>query len=185
MSTLPTVSHEHHDRLYAIADQLHALSDCSDSDCMDTSRLIAARPTIREIHEGLVTYLIPHMEAVEVAVYPTLERILAGTGSMAVMQHDHAQIRQLTAVIGEFLDQPDDDVHRGTVLLMRRALLRLCAVLRTHLAEEELYVPIMEDRLTAAQAGEIARALDHVATRMPGIADDGMRSIPHSGAGSR
>ncbi len=58
MSTLPAVSHQHHDRLYAIADQLHALSDCSDSDCMDTSRLIAARPTIAEIHEGLVD--LPH-----------------------------------------------------------------------------------------------------------------------------
>ena len=170
MSTLPAVSHQHHDRLYAIADQLHALSDCSDCDCLDTSRLIAARPAIEEIHDGLVTYLIPHMEAVEAAVYPVLERLLAETGSMAVMQHDHAEIRQLTAVIGEFLDQPDDDVHRGTVLLMRRALLRLCATLRTHLAEEELYVPIMEDRLTEAQAGEIARALDHVAARLPGIA---------------
>jgi hypothetical protein len=41
--------------------------------------------------------------------------------------------------------------------------------------EEELYVPIMEDRLTETQASEIARALDHVAARMPGIADDGIR----------
>ena len=170
MSTLPATSHEHHDRLYLIANQLHALSDCSDSDCMDTARLIAARPAIAEIHDGLVTYLIPHMEAVEAAVYPVLEQLLAQTGSMGVMQQDHAEIRHLTAVIGDFVDQPDDDVHRGTVLLMRRALLRLCAVLRTHLAEEELYVPIMEDRLTEAQAGEIARALDHVAARLPVIA---------------
>ena len=80
MSTLPAVSHQHHDRLYAIADQLRALSDCSDSDCMDTSRLIAARPAIAEIHDGLVTYLIPHMEAVEAAVYPVLERVLAPDG---------------------------------------------------------------------------------------------------------
>ncbi len=170
MSTLPAVSHQHHDRLYLIASQLHALGDCSECDCLDTSRLIAARPAIAEIHDGLVTFLIPHMEAVEAAVYPVLERVLAGTGSMVVMQHDHAEIRHLTAVISEFLEQPDDDVHRGTVLLMRRTLLRLCATLRTHLAEEALYVPIMEDRLTEAQAGEIAMALDHVAARLPGIA---------------
>ncbi len=170
MSTLPTVSHEHHDRLRAIGADLHALSDCSDSDCMDTSRLIMARPAIEAIHRSLVTDLIPHMEAVEAAVYPVLERLLAESGSMAVMQHDHTQIRQLTAVIGDFADHPDAEVHRGTVLLMRRALLRLCALLRTHLAEEALYVPILEDRLTEAEASEIAAALDHVATRMPGIA---------------
>jgi hypothetical protein len=169
-STLPAVSHEHHDRLHAIVDELYALGDCSDSDCMDTTRLNEARPAIERIHAGLVTYLIPHMEAVEAAVHPVLERLLAGTGSIAIMEHDHAEIRRLTAVIGEFVDHPGDDVHRGTVLLMRRALLRLCAVLRTHLAEEALYIPIMEDRLTEAQAGEIAMALDHVAVRLPGIA---------------
>ena len=170
MSALPAVSHEHHDRLHGIVGDLRVLGDCSDSDCMDTNRLIAARPAITEIYHGLVAYRIPHMEAVEAAVYPVLERILADTGSMVVMRHDHDEIRSLTAVIGEFVDHPDNDVHRGTVLLMRRALLRLYAVLRTHPSEEELYVPIMEDRLTHEQAGEIARALDHVAARMPGIA---------------
>ena len=169
-STLPVVSHGHHERLHAIVNELHALSDCSDSDCMDTSRLIAARPAIEAIYRGLIGDLAPHMEAVEAAVYPVLERLRAESGSMAVMRHDHAEIRQLTAVIGGFVGQADDEVHRGTVLLMRRALLRLCAVLRTHLAEEALYVPILEDRLTPAEAIEIAMALDHVAARMPGIA---------------
>jgi hypothetical protein len=168
MSTLPAVAHAHHDRLHAIVDQLDALGECSDKDCMDTGHLAEVRPKIEEIHRGLVMYLIPHMEAVEVAVYPVLEG-MTDSAAMTVMRHDHDEIRHLTAIIGDFVNHPDAEIHRGTVLLMRRALLRLYGVLRTHLAEEELYEPILEDTVTDEQAEEIARALDHVAARMPGI----------------
>lgn len=88
---------------------------------------------------------------------------------MAVMRHDHEEIRHLAAVIGEFAEHPDAEVTAGTVLVMRRALLRLYAVLQTHLAEEELYEPILEQTVTDEQADEIARALDHVAATMTGL----------------
>jgi hypothetical protein len=49
------------------------------------------------------------------------------------------------------------------VLALRRVLLRLHALLKTHLSEEELYIPILEDRLTPAEEAALARALDHLA----------------------
>jgi hypothetical protein len=163
MPTLPAVSHEHHDRLHAIVNQLNTLGDCSDPDCLDTSRLIAARPAIEQIHHGLTSLLIPHMEAVEAAVYPTLEHLLAGRETTLPMVREHEEIRRLTAVIGRFVAHPEAHIDRGTVLLMRRSLLRLYAILKAHLAEEELYVPILENRLTEEEAAELAKALDHVA----------------------
>jgi hypothetical protein len=164
MQTLPAVSHEHHDRLMAIVDQLNAIGDCSDGDCLDTSRLTEARPAIEEIHRGLTKLLIPHMEAVEAAVYPTLERLLGGPEAIMPLRGEHAEIRRLTGVIGHFVEHPEGHVDRGVVLLMRRSLLRLYAILKAHLAEEELYEPILEDRLTAVEAAELAHALDHVVT---------------------
>ncbi len=161
--SLPRVTHEHHGRLHAIVDQLNALGDCSNGDCLDSNRLRDARPMVEEIHRGLMTLLIPHMEAVEAAVYPTLERLLADRAIIVPMRGDHAEIRRLTSVIGRFVDHPEARIDRGTVLLMRRTLLRLYAILKAHLIEEELYVPILEDRLTAQQAEELATALDHAA----------------------
>jgi hypothetical protein len=163
MHKLPAVSLEHHDRLHAIVDRLGRLGDCSNGDCLDTSRLREARPVIEEIHEGLTTLLIPHMEAVETAVYPTLERILADRESLDLMRREHEEIRRLAGVVGHFVEHPDAPVNRGTVLLMRRALLRLYATLKAHLIEEELYVPILEGSLTDDQAAELAHALDHAA----------------------
>ena len=121
-----------------------------------------ARAAIGQIHHDLTTLLIPHMEAVESAVYPTLERLLAGREAIVPMRAEHAEIRRLTGAIGHFVEHPEGHVDRGVVLLMRRCLLRLYAILKAHLAEEELYEPILEDRLTAEEAVELAHTLDHV-----------------------
>lgn len=164
MQAYLNVSHEHHDRLHVIVNQLNEIADCSNSDCLDPSRLMAARPAIEEIHHGLTTLLIPHMEAVEAAVYPTLERLLASRETVPPMRLEHAEIRRLTTNIGHFVEHPERHIDRCCVLLMRRTLLRLYAILKAHLAEEELYVPILEGRLTEEQAADLAHALDHVGT---------------------
>jgi hemerythrin-like domain-containing protein len=163
MQALPRVSHEHHDRLWHYVDQLNAMADCMNSDCLDTTRLIERLPELRELHHGLTTLLIPHMEAVEAAVYPTLERLLADRQTTAPMAREHVEIRRLVGAIGEFTEHPHAHADRGAVLALRRVLLRLYALLKAHLSEEEMYIPILEDKLTPPQAEALARALDHVA----------------------
>ena len=163
MQALPRVSHEHHDRLWRYVDQLNTLAECMNSDCLDTARLSERLPELRELHHGLTTLLIPHMEAVEAAVHPTLERILAERRTMVPMAREHVEIRRLVGEIGEFAEHPEAHTDRGAVLALRRVLLRLYALLSAHLAEEELYIPILEDRLTPPEEAALARALDHVA----------------------
>ena len=163
MQALPRVSHEHHDRLWHYVDRLNALADCLNTDCLDTARLSEHLPQLRELHHGLTTMLIPHMEAVEAAVYPTLERLQAGRHTTAPMALEHGEIRRLVGAIGEFAEHPQAHADRGAVLALRRVLLRLYALLSAHLSEEELYIPILEDRLTPPEEAALARALDHVA----------------------
>ncbi|MGO9178933.1 MAG: hemerythrin domain-containing protein [Candidatus Limnocylindrales bacterium] len=163
MQTLTQVSHEHHDRLWHYVEQLDAFSDCLNSDCLDTSRLIERLPELRELQRGLTSQLIPHMEAVEAVVYPTLERLLADRGKTAPMAHEHDEVRRLVAAIGEFTEHPEAHADRSAILALRRVLLRLYVLLKTHLSEEELYIPILEDRLTPGQEAALARALDHLA----------------------
>ncbi len=163
MRTLPAVSHEHHDRLWHYVNQLDTMAECLNCDCLDTARLAALQPQLRELHHGLTSLLVPHMEAVEAAVYPTIERLLAEHGTTAPMAREHAEIRRLVAAIGGFATDPAVHADRGAVLGLRRVLLRLYALLKTHLAEEKLYIPILEDRLTPAEEQALARALDHAA----------------------
>lgn len=103
------------------------------------------------------------MEAVETAVYPTLEQIVTDHGTTVMMAEEHEQIRRLVAALGSFVDDPSAYADRSGILVLRRILLRLHTLLKTHLAEEELYIPILEDRLTPGQEAALARALDHLA----------------------
>ena len=163
MQQLTRVTHEHHERLWHYIDQLDELADCLNPDCLDSGRLRDRMPQLRELYRNLTDVLVPHMEAVEFAVYPTIERLLAGTGKTAPMVHEHAEIRRMVAQIGEFANDPEAHGDRAAVLGLRRVALRLYALLKAHLSEEELYLPILEDTLTPAQEAALARALDHVA----------------------
>lgn len=163
MQTLSGVSHQHHDVLWRSVDQLMDLAECLDCDCLDRAELLARLPQLHEIYDNLTRQLLPHMEAVEMAVYPTLERIVADHGTTVTMADEHEQIRRLVAALGSFINDPEAHADRSAILLLRRILLRLHALLKTHLAEEELYIPILEDRLTPGQEAALARALDHLA----------------------
>jgi hypothetical protein len=163
MQPLTRVSHEHHDLLSGYVDQLNDLADCLNCDCLDSARLVAQLPQLREVQDGLTNRLIPHMEAVEAAVHPTLERLLADRQTSVPMATEHQEIRRLVAALGAFTDDPAAHADRTAVLALRRVLLRLYALLKTHLSEEELYIPILEDRLTPDQEAALARALDHQA----------------------
>ena len=164
MLALTTVSRAHNDVLMGYANRLNDLADCLNGDCLDTAGLKAVMPQLRGVHNALLTRLIPHMETVEAAVYPTLERLIVDRQISVPMAAEHDEIRRLVTVLGELTSEASAErADRSAVLTLRRVLLRLYVLLKTHLAEEELYVPILEDRLTPAHEAALARALDHLA----------------------
>ena len=48
MLPLTRVSHEHHDLLWGYVNQLNDLADCLNCDCLDSGRLVAQLPLMRE-----------------------------------------------------------------------------------------------------------------------------------------
>ena len=161
---LTRVSHAHHDVLMGSVNQLHDLADCLNGDCLDTAGMRTIGPRLREVHQALLTHLIPHMETVEAAVYPTLERLVGDRPISVPMAAEHREIRRLVSMLGMVASEAAiEHADRSSVLMLRRVLLRLYVLLKTHLAEEELYIPILEDRLTPMHEAALARALDHLA----------------------
>jgi iron-sulfur cluster repair protein YtfE (RIC family) len=165
MLPLTRVSHEHHDLLWSYVNELNDLADWLNCDCLDRAGLISRLPQLREAYRGLRDHLIPHMEAVEAAVHPTLERLLAERATTIPMAAEHQEIRRLVDALAQYAsDEPPMPADRVSVLALRRILLRLYGLLKTHLSEEELYIPVLEDRLTTAEEAALARALDHLAS---------------------
>ena len=156
-STLPQVSHEHHERLTRHIDRMPAVGDLIGKVPADE-----LRSRIDEVSEFLDGLLIPHMEAAERALYPELERQLQNRHSMTPMRAEHAEIRRLVSEIGR-LRRDLDAGHVSTrqAVALRRVLFNLYAMLKIHLAEEELYLGIITKGAQAGAADAIAAALEH------------------------
>ena len=158
MTSVSTAGHEHHERIIAMLDGIPALADMLDE------RPLPARfrERFESVYGFIVGTLLPHMEVVEVAIYPELDRLMQNRHSMAQMRREHDEIRGLIKRLGTFAQAVKADAlgPAGSIGL-RRVLYRLYAMIKVHIAEEEEYLRVLERNLSAEEQAELARGLEH------------------------
>jgi Hemerythrin HHE cation binding domain len=156
-ASLPRVSLEHHDRLERHLDALPPTGDM-----IGVAPLAELRPKVDEAAIFLTGLLLPHMEAAEHTLYPELERLLQNRHSMTPMRREHDEIRQLVAEFVRFQQRLDaGPLHTSEIVALRRVVFRLYAMLKVHLAEEQLYLGILEHGVSDEAAKKLAAAMDH------------------------
>jgi hypothetical protein len=156
-STLPTVAHEHHERLIVHVDQMPAIGDR-----IGTHPTPEARAELRDLVAFLTGTLVPHMEAAEHTLYPELERILQNSHSMTPMRREHAQMRHLVDELVHLRDHIGERAPTTReVVALRRSLFSLYALLKIHLTEEELYLRVVDHGVTEEVSGVLAAAMEH------------------------
>lgn len=156
-ATLTQVSHEHHERLIGHIDEMPEIGDM-----VGHAPVAELRPRVEAMIGFLEGLLLPHMEASERALYPELERMLQNRHSMASMRREHDEIRELVATLADMRPKLADGCHHtGDCVALRRIVFRLYAMLKTHLAEEELYLAIVERGGSEDDAAKLATAMDH------------------------
>jgi hypothetical protein len=159
MDPLARISHVHHDRLIVHVDRLAELA--AELDAGVTPAFIDA---CEAEHRFIVEQLLPHMEAIETTLYGELDRLMEGRHSMAPMRREHADLRRLIEATGRYHDAVTGGrLGPAEAMGLRRALYRLHALLRVHLAEEELYLRVLEGNLGDAEKEELARGIEHAA----------------------
>jgi hemerythrin-like domain-containing protein len=154
MPQLTDQLHEEHDKLMPHIDALRILAD-------DAPRLDPADLRARMLgeHAFLVRDFVPHMDAEQETLYPAMEQVLRASRSNARMSHAHGEIRGLIDAVGALGDAAGAS-GVAWLLEVRRALYELFALLKVHLAEEELLTPILEGQLTEAEEVELAAHLE-------------------------
>jgi hemerythrin-like domain-containing protein len=156
-ASLPRVAHEHHDRLMHHVDTMTMVGDQ-----LGAASVAELRPRVDDLAAFLNGLLLPHMEAAERTLYPELERMLQNRHSMTPMRREHDEIRKLVAELVRLQQRLDTGpLHTGETVALRRVIFRLYALLKVHLAEEELYLGIIEHGVSAESAEKLAAALDH------------------------
>ena len=155
--SLRTTTEEHHALLIPHVDRLLTLAEMVGH--VECSALHAG---FEKEYAFIVGQLVPHMEAMERTLYGQLERLMEGRHSMAPMREEHRAMRQIIESLGRYRDHVDDCAWTAIEgMALRRLLYRLHALLKVHLAEEELYLGVLEAHLSDVEKDRLARSLDH------------------------
>ena len=157
LQSLRTTSEEHHARLVPHVDRLLTLAEM-----VGHVECSAIHVAFEEEYAFVVGLLVPHMETIEHTLYDRLEAVMGGRHSMAPMRAEHRAVARLVEELGRYRRHADDCTWSAVEgMALRRALYRLHALLKVHLAEEELYLGVLERRLTDEEKDLLARSLDH------------------------
>jgi iron-sulfur cluster repair protein YtfE (RIC family) len=112
--------------------------------------------------------LLVHAHLEEAVLYPAVERAMGSVGATATMARDHAAIGRLA----QDLDEARAPLSSGvlpaeTLRRLRRILYGLQAVAALHFAkEEEVYLPLLDERLSTAEATRLFESMEGAAARM-------------------
>jgi iron-sulfur cluster repair protein YtfE (RIC family) len=140
---------DEHAELAPHIDALRVAGDAVDQLNPELKRLVDAS------YEFLADHLIPHAEAEELALYPAVQRVVGSTEATATMARDHVEVRALTNELARYRDELATAAVLDARLAngLRRVLYGLHHLVKLHFAkEEEVYLPILDQGLTPAEA---------------------------------
>jgi len=125
----------------------------------------ALRGGVDEAYDFLGHHLLPHAEAEERALYPVVNRVIGGAEATHTMSRDHVEVRRLTeelrALRNAIAAEPPSESQQRE---LRRVLYGLYALVKVHFAkEEEVYLPLLDERLSADEAKALFAAMGHAA----------------------
>ena len=123
------------------------------------------RQEIDGAHRFLTDHLIPHAEVEDRVLYPVVGEALGAPEATATMRRDHVEVGRLTAELGTLRARLGGTaVDPGQAKELRRVLYGLYALVTVHFAkEEEIYLAILDQRLSAQAARELFAAMEHAA----------------------
>ena len=135
-------------------------------DAVGRIELAELRTLVDESYEFLAHMLIPHAAAEELALYPVVQRAVGAVEVTATMARDHVEIHALTDELAAYRQRLStaSDLDEEVAAGLRRVLYGLHHLVKVHFAkEEEVYLAILERRLTPDEATELFDSMRHAA----------------------
>ena len=151
---------DEHKELFPHIEQLRAVADA-----IGAAPVASLRRSIDEAYLFLSQHLIPHAQAEERALYPLVGRLMGAPEATATMSRDHVEIGRLTQELGALrASLGDTGLDAAQEQALRRLLYGLSALVTVHFAkEEEIYLPLLDARLTPEDASRLFEAMEQAA----------------------
>jgi iron-sulfur cluster repair protein YtfE (RIC family) len=123
----------------------------------DTS-LEQIRDGVKDVYEFLAYHLIPHAQAEDVALYPVVQKVLGSPDATRTMTRDHVEVGRYIEELAELQEELSPQNFKE----LQRVLYGLYALVKVHFAkEEEVYLPILDERLSQHEAREMFEAMEN------------------------
>lgn len=124
------------------------------------------RRAVDEAYDFLARHLIPHAQAEDRALYPVVQQVMGAPEATATMRRDHVEVGQLTEELSALRKQlaGATSITTPQANALRRVLYGLYALVKVHFAkEEEVYLPLLDARLTPPEAQRMFEAMEQAA----------------------
>ena len=120
------------------------------------------RDGVKEVYDFLAYHLKPHAEAEEAALYPVVQQVLGSPDATKTMSRDHVEVGRYIeelAALKDGLTSKSLTPEQATSL--RRVLFGVYGLVKVHFAkEEEVYLPILDQRLSPEAGQEMFEAME-------------------------
>jgi hemerythrin-like domain-containing protein len=165
MNTLTQPLRDEHKELFPYVDRIRQVAEL-----IDEAPLAELRSGVEEIYDFLASHLKPHAEAEEAALYPVVQRVLGSPDATKTMSRDHVEVGLYIQDLDALRKQLSNDILMPVeIKSLRRVLYGVYALVKVHFAkEEEVYLPILDQRLTSETAKEMFEAMEAAAQAAKG-----------------
>lgn len=117
---------------------------------------------IDQSHEFLTGHLLPHARAEELVLYPAVQKAMGSPRATATMSRDHVEVEALTEELAALRNQVTGaDIGVTLANELKRVLYGLYTLVKVHFdKEEEIYLPLLDESLTAGEAEELFKRME-------------------------
>lgn len=148
--------HEEHEALLPHIDALAKAGDAVGEASPDE-----LHAKVQDAVTFLTEHLIPHAKAEDSTLYVEVDRVLGGVPVTATMRRDHVEVGKLTDQLAELAPLTAGPLTTAQAQELRRVLYGVHAVVRLHFAkEEEVYVPLLQQKLTPEEGRALIERLE-------------------------
>ena len=160
MTTLTQPLRDEHKELFPSVDQIRQVAEL-----IGDAPIAEIQRGVEEVYDFLANHLKPHAEAEDAALYPVVQKVLGSPDATKTMSRDHVEV-------GRYIEElallkkgiSGATLNAEQVKSLRRVLYGVYALVKLHFAkEEEVYLPILDQRLTPESAQEMFEAMEDAA----------------------
>ena len=160
MNTPTQPLRDEHKELFPHVDRIRQVAEL-----IGDAPIAEIRRGVEEVYDFLANHLKPHAEAEEAALYPVVQKFLGSPDATKTMTRDHVEVGFYIEELASLRNDLTGEALTTTqIKSLRRVLFGVYGLVKVHFAkEEEVYLPILDQRLTPESAQEMFGAMEAAA----------------------